>query len=812
MDHESSIENKTDDSKLPLHQEKGAQTSAASTVADNSRKRSRDVSQFSERNDGADNEFHSFAESSDGESIENEDNSAEMVEDEAALGPSSETSFPSSLLAQFGTQLTWDDSTNGIDATVTFPCSDHPPSSNEGSSSSNDYSQVRLCLVGRARITCLGDGDVEVGGYRLSSSSSSPMNGNMDRDNSGDGTSKEYQVSLEVASPSWSSYITVTQISPTLLTRIQVCSIRPCQDGSANGNGDNLYNSDTHQQLSHPTFQLLHPTHPMARPTIIPSTWQRSVEQIEQDLRQQKEQNERQKTSNSVVNGTGGRQRSRIVLCGGKGVGKSTCLRYSVNRLLSSQSCTVGKVAIIDADVGQPELSPPGILSLSIVSSPLVHPPYMNLIHQSEKEDDSVSGFNPSNQHRPSDRATASPTAVSSIFFGAITSKVDPTIYIECIQYLISQYEQNVASDGAEYDIPLFINLDGWVKGIGYEILSALLTNSDGIDPTHIIQLVGETRAKMFDLTEIVGSTSTATSAPSLYVVDAFNNSNVGLAGVDMTGRVEQHGGKGNASESIMAGSSSSVPSSSLRAIRFGSYFVPDQELWDKLVLLDSFVDRLQHGWRDDNCEIAHCLASERPYCVPFEAVQYCLIGSDRQDVVSDDMILKVLNASIVGLCYDRSSSVVAVGNQKSEVEGEPIFQDSNDTAPQDNVKNPCTASGGLRKPLHLLECLGLGLIRAIDIERQLFYILTPVPSTKLRKVQTLVCGNLEVPLQFHFRGVHAESFPYMKINDHRKHHPHRQGGEGDRSEESNIYNHKPIGSDPMQSRNNIARLNNNRN
>ena len=43
----------------------------------------------------------------------------------------------------------------------------------------------------------------------------------------------------------------------------------------------------------------------------------------------------------------------KLIVCGAKGVGKSTCLRYTVNRLLRK----FPKVAIIDCDPGQPEFT-----------------------------------------------------------------------------------------------------------------------------------------------------------------------------------------------------------------------------------------------------------------------------------------------------------------------------------------------------------------------------------------------------------------------------------------------------------------------
>lgn len=60
----------------------------------------------------------------------------------------------------------------------------------------------------------------------------------------------------------------------------------------------------------------------------------------------------------------------RLMLCGRKGVGKSTLLRYLANRLIKR----FGSVLVIDFDPGQPEFFPSGCVSASLVSEPLLGP------------------------------------------------------------------------------------------------------------------------------------------------------------------------------------------------------------------------------------------------------------------------------------------------------------------------------------------------------------------------------------------------------------------------------------------------------
>uniref|UniRef100_A0A6P7GR93 Polynucleotide 5'-hydroxyl-kinase NOL9 n=1 Tax=Diabrotica virgifera virgifera TaxID=50390 RepID=A0A6P7GR93_DIAVI len=66
---------------------------------------------------------------------------------------------------------------------------------------------------------------------------------------------------------------------------------------------------------------------------------------------------------------------SRMLVVGGTGVGKSTFVRYSINRLLSM----FPKVRVIDLDPGQSEFTVPGCISVIEVSEPVLGPSYTHL-------------------------------------------------------------------------------------------------------------------------------------------------------------------------------------------------------------------------------------------------------------------------------------------------------------------------------------------------------------------------------------------------------------------------------------------------
>lgn len=174
---------------------------------------------------------------------------------------------------------------------------------------------------------------------------------------------------------------------------------------------------------------------------------------------------------------------SRSVICGAKGVGKSTCLRYAVNRLLSATDA----VAVIDCDLGQPEFTTPGLLSLHIVSSPILSPTHMHL-------------------REP----------LLSYFVGDITSKNEPEQFAHALQALMAKYTElqedlvrkqirltkSNESDANSFamlrdrkftpkmiPLPLVVNTDGNVRFMGAEILTAVM---ELVKPTHVLHVSSE--------------------------------------------------------------------------------------------------------------------------------------------------------------------------------------------------------------------------------------------------------------------------------------------------------------------------------
>ncbi|KAF6035417.1 NOL9 [Bugula neritina] len=142
-----------------------------------------------------------------------------------------------------------------------------------------------------------------------------------------------------------------------------------------------------------------------------------------------------------------------VVVCGAKNIGKSTLIKYIINKLLKLSK---KGVAHLDCDPGQCEFSPPGTLTLHTVTSPLLGPAWYNV-----------------------------PVKVdNSKLYGAMSADIDPDGYLRCVRQLVQQYRS-----GDTKHLPLLVNTMGWTQGLGLHLLSATVAE---VRPTHVIQLCSE--------------------------------------------------------------------------------------------------------------------------------------------------------------------------------------------------------------------------------------------------------------------------------------------------------------------------------
>jgi polynucleotide 5'-hydroxyl-kinase GRC3/NOL9 len=152
---------------------------------------------------------------------------------------------------------------------------------------------------------------------------------------------------------------------------------------------------------------------------------------------------------------------SITVICGPKSSGKSTFSRLLTNRLLTSSTHQRidSSIAFLDLDPGQPEFSPPGQISLILLSKPNLGPPY---------------------SHPDGSRGGCRIIRAHSI--AAVSPSSDPAFYLTCATDLLSCY-RNMLSP---VRVPLVINTPGWILGTGLELLINLIERAQ---PTQIIYM-----------------------------------------------------------------------------------------------------------------------------------------------------------------------------------------------------------------------------------------------------------------------------------------------------------------------------------
>lgn len=167
---------------------------------------------------------------------------------------------------------------------------------------------------------------------------------------------------------------------------------------------------------------------------------------------------------------------SSILICGKKNVGKSTLLKYLTNVLLSKTD----KVCLIDLDLGQPELTAPGIVSLNVLEGGgLVFPSFA------------------------SQYMTKKHTLVEAHFAGVFSATEKLDFILSAAIQLFARYKHSQDTifnlpDGSL--APLLINTHGWVEGPAYSMLLQLVSV---IMPSLLIQIIPPGSQLLFQPPEV---------------------------------------------------------------------------------------------------------------------------------------------------------------------------------------------------------------------------------------------------------------------------------------------------------------------
>ncbi|KAF2905374.1 hypothetical protein ILUMI_00792 [Ignelater luminosus] len=146
---------------------------------------------------------------------------------------------------------------------------------------------------------------------------------------------------------------------------------------------------------------------------------------------------------------------SKTFLCGGKSVGKSTMLRYLVNKLLMKYS----EVLVVDLDPGQPEFTIPGCISATVIKEPIFGPNYTHL-------------------KKP----------IRCLFLPHINVAYEPDTYLTAVRELMRSCDFYCKG-------PILINYVGFTRGIGLEIFATAVVL---VQPNTIIEIYDANKSRNF--------------------------------------------------------------------------------------------------------------------------------------------------------------------------------------------------------------------------------------------------------------------------------------------------------------------------
>ncbi|KAF3908461.1 hypothetical protein ABW21_db0203188 [Orbilia brochopaga] len=144
-----------------------------------------------------------------------------------------------------------------------------------------------------------------------------------------------------------------------------------------------------------------------------------------------------------------------IFIVGAKSAGKSTFGRCLINAITSQSPSRA--VIYLDLDPGQPSFTPPSMLSLHKITSPIVAPSFAG---------------------------ACSAELLRQHHIGYNSPREDPKYYLRCAADLLREYRARAEQDGEQ--LTLVVNTCGWITALGKELLHELVQLCE---PTDVVGL-----------------------------------------------------------------------------------------------------------------------------------------------------------------------------------------------------------------------------------------------------------------------------------------------------------------------------------
>lgn len=166
------------------------------------------------------------------------------------------------------------------------------------------------------------------------------------------------------------------------------------------------------------------------------------------------------------LSGSARRSSLRMLVCGPGGSGKSMFVRCALNHVIGR----CGTVVLVETDLGQPEMSLPGLVAAHVVRS----------------------------YRTGASIAANRAVPVSARYLGETTAREEPDTYAAFVSAVVAD-GRRVAE---ELNCPLIVNSDGWVTSIGADLLHHV---ADCVEPSHMVEMRFPTGRPRPLLTQVCG-------------------------------------------------------------------------------------------------------------------------------------------------------------------------------------------------------------------------------------------------------------------------------------------------------------------
>lgn len=425
-----------------------------------------------------------------------------------------------------------------------------------------------------------------------------------------------------------------------------------------------------------------------------------------------------------------------VLIRGPKRVGKSTLARLGLERVLAigSEAETLSedkkskrrkgfKAGFLELDVGQPEFGPPGMIGLHLFGNEA-------LASEGNRQKTSNSTYPSISPNWSSARIP-----LKGHFIGDITPRDDPSTYLESINDLMETFRgltrevEESSEEGEAEPIPLIINTCGWTKGLGADLLSQIEFITK---PSHIFSLDTELSSLGEQEVPIVKPVRAEPYRDEMGQLRDLGPLIFNLEGFGSPG-------KSNGQDLSASASSEKINASDNRSLSLMSYFHSS--------CLPNYRSTAPPSW-----DFSLPLLAQRPYIIDVDqGLKGGLHVLDFGSKVENRLKLAALDGSVVGivLCQDEP--------QDEEMELQIEEQTESTKKWRTSLSKPLPS-------LYFSTCLGLGIVRSIDLSNNQIHLLTPIsldslPTSRSPRI-ALIKGALDLPIwgSLDFKGVKAST------------------------------------------------------